>query len=69
MYKLSWTHLGAELGSLFTVEGLRWLVTRVGPLKKFGIGEFNLATNILRLVYGQALVWSVYIRMMLHVFH
>ena len=57
LFKLSWSHLGTEVASLFLIEGGRWLAVKLRPCRRFGLGEFNLADNILRLVYGQALIW------------
>jgi hypothetical protein len=56
-YKLSWSHLGAEFGSLLAADVLRYLIVCIKPFRRFGPAEFNLANNILKLVYGQALVW------------
>ena len=56
-YKLSWSHLGAEIGSLLAADVLRYVVVLIKPFKRLGPAEFNLANNILKLVYGQALVW------------
>ena len=64
LFKLSITHFLAELLKIFFNDVIRWAIVQSKFSPRFdklvGLADFTLAENILRLVYGQALIWYVY---------